>query len=295
LTPAPARRAAHVALALAAVIVAACVPADPDIDLSRDYPEETTMGVIQAAGEIVIGIPESAPPLGTLKAGDATGLSAELGAFVAATLGVEPRWVGGTNSDLITLTEIGSIDLAFVTNPLTEEIVKDHNFAHPYYIGHQRLLVRAGEDGSDRVKGPVCAALHPDVGVDLRDTHPALKIITVPRVDTCLKLLESGTARSATALDASLVRLKIALGNDWRIVGDQLSTVGLGAIVPPRLPTYQRFVSAALGRAERDEVWSEAHARLLEPHLGPSEPPPLSVEEAAALHPTLIEELQAGN
>lgn len=295
MTQTRARCAALLVGALAALSIAACVPADQDIDLRRDYPEETTMGVIQEAGALVVGIPANAPPLGKLKAGGrAEGLSVELGAFVAETLGVEPRWVGGTNSDLIELVEIGSIDLAFVTNPLTEEIVKENDFAHPYYIGHQRLLVRAGE-GSGALKGPVCAALHPDVGVDLTATNPALKILEVPRVDACLELLESGAARAATAVDASLVRLKLSLGNDWRIVGDELSTVGMGAIVPPRVPAYQRFVAAVLGRAEREEVWSDAYARLLAPHLGPSEPPPLSVEEAAALHPTLAEEQQAGD
>jgi len=289
-------RAAHVALALLALIVAACVPADQSIDLRRDYPEDTTMGIIQADGELVVGIPENAPPLGKLNAeGRADGLSVELGAFIAETLGVEPRWVGGTNSDLLALAEIGSIDLAFVTNPLTEEIVKEHNFAGPYYIGHQRLLVRAGEDSRGAAKGPVCAALNPDVATDLTATRPALKIIAVPRIESCLDLLESGAARAATAVDASLVRLEQALGDDWRIVGDELSTVGYGAVVPPRVPGYQRFVAAVLGRAEREEVWSDAYARLLQPHLGPSEPPPLSVEEAAALHPSLVTDQHSGS
>ena len=293
MTPARPRRVASFAVALFALIVAACVPADQDIDLRQNFPEDTTMGLIQEAGELVIGIPDDAPPLGNLKAGGrADGLSVELGAFMAETLGVEPRWVGGTNSDLIALTEIGSIDLAFVTNPLTEEIVKEHNFVGPYYVGHQRLLVRAG---TGDVEGPVCAAVHPDVGVNLTATRTALKTIAVPRVDACLELLESGTAGAATAVDTSLVRLKMELGNGWRIVGDELSTFGLGALVPPRVPGYQRFVAAVLGRAEREEVWSDAYARLLQPHLGPSEPPPLTVEEAAALHPTLAEGQETGS
>jgi ABC-type amino acid transport substrate-binding protein len=271
-------------------IVAACVPADDTIDLRRAYPEDTTMGLIQAEGEILIGIPENAPPLGALREGGrAEGLGPELGSFVADTLGVEPRWVTGTNSQLIALVEGGSLDLAFLTSPLTEVSVRAHNFAGPYYVGHQRLLTRGR-----RVKGPVCAALHPDVGVDLTATRPALKVLPVPRVEFCRDLLESGAAATATALDASLVRLKLALGDRWRITGDQLNTVGLGAVVPAGVPAYQRFVAAVLGRAERDEVWSHAYARLFEPHLGPSEPPPLTVEEAAALHPTLIEDQEEG-
>jgi glutamate transport system substrate-binding protein len=292
-----ARWAGRFAAAFVALIVAtACVGADPSIDLRRDYPEDTTMGIIQAEGELVVGIPENAPPLGKLSTeGGADGLSADLGAFVAETLGVEPRWVGGTNSDLIALAEIGSIDLAFVTNPLTEEIVKEHNFAGTFYIGHQRLLVQAGEGRPrEALRGPVCAAVNPDVGTDLTATKPALNVIAVPRIESCRDLLASGAARTATAVDASLVRLKQALGNGWMIVGDQLSTVGYGAVVPPRVPSYQRFVAAVLTLAEEEEVWSDAYARLLQPHLGPSEPPPLSVEEAAALHPTLEAKRQTG-
>jgi glutamate transport system substrate-binding protein len=270
----------------------ACVPADDTIDLRRDYPENTTMGLIQASGEILIGVPENAPPLGALKvSGGAEGLGPELGSFVADTLGVEPRWISGTNSQLVELVEDGSLDLAFVTTPLTEETVKVHNFAGPYFIGHQRLLVRVGQE---RIRGPVCAAVNPDVGVDLTATRPALKVLSVPRVELCRRMLESGVASAATALDSSLVRLKLELGKRWKIAGDQLNTVGLGAVVPAGVPAYQRFVAAALGRAERDEVWSKAYARLLEPYLGPSDPPPLTVEEAAALHPTLLEKQEKG-
>ena len=41
-------------------------------------------------------------------------------------------------------------------------------------------------------------------------------------------------------------------------------------------------------------MWSKAYARLLEPYLGPSDPPPLTVEEAAALHPMLLEKQEKG-
>ena len=281
------RRAALSTLLLVTTFLVSCVPPDAATDLRRDYPENTTMGLIQAAGEILIGVPENAAPLGSVsREGRAEGLGPELGSFIADTLQVTPRWVAGTNSQLIELVEGGSLDMAFVTNPLTEETVRAHNFAGPYYIGHQRLLVRAA-DG--RLQGPVCAALNPEVGVDLTVTRPALKVMSVPRIELCRGLLESGAAAAATALDSSLVRLKLELNKRWKITGDQLNTVGLGAVVPRGVSSFQRFVAAALSQAEQDEVWSRAYARLLKPYLGPSDPPPLTVEQAAALHPTLVE------
>jgi ABC-type amino acid transport substrate-binding protein len=291
------RRLAGAALAL---VVSACVPAEEDVDLSRRFPPETIMGAIQERGEIVIGIRANAAPLGSVEksSGRARGLSARLGNYLAQTLGVEARYVPGSSAGLIEMVEAGDADIAFVTAPLTERAVRGHSFADPYYIGHQRLLVPEGLDAASDLRGTtVCSAVDGITGVSLDRLEPSVQLLETDRVKKCIDWLRRGRADAATGMDSTLVSIKLALDRregpgKWKVEGPQLSTVGYAPVVPPGLPAYQNFVGAVLARAVGEGLWARAYEDLLAPHLGPSDPPDLSVEEAAALYPTAVEEVE---
>ncbi len=258
------------------------------------------MGAIQERGEIVIGIRANAGPLGSVEpsSGRARGLSARLGNYLARTLGVEARYVAGTSAGLIEMVEAGDADIAFVTAPLTERAVRGHSFADPYYIGHQRLLVPPGVDAVSDLRGAtVCSAADGATGVPLDRLQPSVRLLKTDRVKKCIDWLRRGRADAATGVDSTLVSIKLALDRrkspeKWRVEGPQLSTVGFAPAVPPGLPAYENYVGAVLARAVGDGLWARAYEDLLAPHLGPSDPPELSREEAAALYPTGGEEVR---
>jgi ABC-type amino acid transport substrate-binding protein len=283
-----------VALAAAAT---ACVPPEETVDLSRPFPPETIMGAIQEREEIVIGVRGNAPPLGSVDeaTGEARGLSVRLGGYLAKTLGVEARYVAGSSEELIEMVESGRADVAFSTAPVTESAARSHSFANPYYIGHQRLLVRKGAKGlSDLGGATVCSLDHGATGVPLDRLEPSVELLETDRTRDCIRWLRSGRARAATGVDSSLVSMKLALERQrgsrrWRVVGAQLTTVGFAPAVPPGVPAYKNYVDAVLAQASSEGLWSRAYGALLAPHLGHSDPPGLSLEEAAALHPTAKE------
>jgi ABC-type amino acid transport substrate-binding protein len=256
------------------------------------------MGAIQERGEIVIGIRANAPPLGSLESGRARGLSARLGNYLAQTLGVEARYVPGSSARLIEMVEAGGADIAFVTAPLTERAVRGHSFADPYYIGHQRLLVPEGQEAVADLRGTtVCSAVDDPTGVSLDRLEPSVQLLRTDRVKQCIDWLSRGRADAATAVDSTLVAIKLALdrregASRWRVEGPQLSTVGFAPVVPPGLPAYENFVGAVLARAVEEGLWARAYDDLLAPHLGPSDPPGLSLEEAAALYPETVDEAE---
>jgi glutamate transport system substrate-binding protein len=286
----------------AALILAlsACVPPEETVELSRPFPPETIMGAIQERGEIVIGIRANAAPLGSVEksSGRARGLSARLGEYLAQTLGVEARFVPGSSAHLIEMVESGDADIAFVTAPITERAVRGHSFADPYYIGHQRLLVPQGVEAVSDLRGTtVCSAVDDATGVSLDRLEPSVRLLATDRVKQCIDWLRRGRADAATAVDSTLVSIKLALDrregpSRWSVKGPQLSTVGFAPVVPPGLPAYENFVGAVLARAVVDGLWTRAYGDLLAPHLGPSDPPALSLEEAAALYPATVEEAE---
>lgn len=255
------------------------------------------MGAIQERGNIVIGIRANAAPLGSVakSSGRARGLTARLGNYLARKLGVEARYVPGSTARLIEMVEAGDADIAFVTAPLTERAVRGHSFADPYYIGHQRLLVPEGVEAVSDLRGTtVCSAVDDLTGVFLDRLDPSVRLLQTDRVKQCIDWLRRGRADAATAVDSTLVSIKLALDRRegtgrWRVEGPQLSTVGFAPVVPPGLPAYESFVGAVLTRAVTDGLWARAYEDLLAPHLGPSDPPELSREEAAALYPAPVD------
>jgi ABC-type amino acid transport substrate-binding protein len=225
------------------------------------------------------------------QSGRPRGLSVRLGNYLARTLGVEARYEPGSSAGLIEMVETGDADVAFVTAPLTEGVVRSHSFADPYYIGHQRLLVPEDRDTVSDLRGTtVCSAVDTITGVSLHRLEPSIKLLETDRVKKCIEWLRRGRADAATAVDSTLVSIKLELDRregpgKWSVEGPQLSTVGFAPVVPPGVPAYENFVGAVLAGAIRDRVWARAYQDLLAPHLGPSEAPALSVEEAAALYP----------
>src|SRR5688572_24680540 len=100
------------------VVVAACVDdeeeptggggAEPDAQVEQ-FPEDTTMGKIQAAGEIKIGVKYDVPPFGfkNPQTDNIEGFDVDLGQAIADKLGVEPNFVEAISDNRIPFLQDG--------------------------------------------------------------------------------------------------------------------------------------------------------------------------------------------
>jgi polar amino acid transport system substrate-binding protein len=277
-----------IASLLLALVASACIPPAPEQTLERTYNEATTMGQIQAAGSLRIGITSAAPPLGYARAhgGGPAGFTVTLGREVAATLDVRPEFLTDSPGALLDLIDSGKVDIAFPNLPLTEERVRAHSFTAPYLVTHQRLLVPATSEASsfrDLSGGSVCSAINETTQVPPGRLEPTVRVVSSDP-SGCLKLLRTGKVAAVTAAEVYLTWIRSELGGGGaRIVGDDLSTEGYGAAVTTG-GGWLPFVDAVLAAAESDGTWARAHERWIGP--SPDEPPQLSAEEAAALFPS---------
>jgi polar amino acid transport system substrate-binding protein len=282
---------------LPALVVAlaaqACVPPEPSNDrIVRYDPEQTAMGEIQESGEIVIGIPDDAPPFGFVDAatGDSAGFLRELGQDVAEALGVEVTVVADASGDLLALTDRGELDLAFPAIPVTEQRFRERGYTTPYFVAHQRLLVRP-ESRIERVDdlggATVCSYGDETTVVDLTNLNPAVEVIETGSIDACAAMLQDGRVAAITAPDLFLISLLQRLPTDYEIVGPQLNTEGYSGVVPLGRRGLAAFVDSVMSEAEVEGRWNEWYRTWIEPITGTSnvDPPQLEPEEAAALYP----------
>src|ERR687891_166778 len=117
------RLVAIATLALAALTLVAC-GGDDDDDENGDepaveveqFPANTTMGKIQEAGEIRIGVKYDVPPFGfnNPQTGEVEGFDVDLGTYIAERLGVEPVFREATTDNRIPLLVDGTIDLRLI-------------------------------------------------------------------------------------------------------------------------------------------------------------------------------------
>lgn len=280
------RRLVLVVLALAA---AACVPPPPDNDEFVTFDEETVMGEIQAAGTLVVGLPDD---VGDPWVEFVTPLAND----IAGSLRVDLELESHPNGELVRLVDAGRIDAAFPVLTLTEEVVRTHAFSDPIYVAHQRLAVPAGsgvETVSD-VDGEVCSPVDDSTGVELQELNETA--LTVPlepgNAAGCIPLVEDGLVSAVTAPDVLLAGIVAELGSDYEIVGDQLTTEPYGVALERGASAWVDYVNKVITEFDQEGRWAHAYEESLGELLGGElpAPPNMTLEEAAALFPADLPE-----
>ena len=106
------------------------------------------------AATLTIGISFDQPGLG-LKDGDTyTGFDVDTATYVAKALGVPTEnitWIEADPGNRESLLTSGEVDLVFSTYSITDERKQKVDFAGPYFVAHQDLLVRRNEE---EITGP---------------------------------------------------------------------------------------------------------------------------------------------
>ncbi|GII60670.1 glutamate-binding protein [Sphaerisporangium krabiense] len=134
-----ARRAAAVALAVAAVLPLAASCAAGTSVLDKDT--------------LVIGVKPDQPGLGVkVSPGKYRGFDIDVATYVARKLGKPVRFVDALSSQRERLLMDGAVDLIFASYSITPERKTKVAFGGPYYVAHQDTLVRTGQAGIDNVR-----------------------------------------------------------------------------------------------------------------------------------------------
>lgn len=283
------RRLLRTAPVLVALAAAACVPPLPDNDEFVSFDEETVMGEIQAAGTLVVGLPDD---VGQPWVRFAMPVAED----VADSLRVEIELETHPNDELVGLVDAGEIDIAFPVVTVTEELVRKHAFSDPIYVGHQRVLVPDDADVEtlDDLAGEVCSPIDDATGIELQELNP--EVVTVPLkpgdAAGCVPLLEDGLVTYATAPDVLLATIVDELGSGYEVAGDQLTTEPLAAALESGAQGWVDYVNKIITEYDQEGRWTAAYEEHLGPLLGGEtpEPPNMTLEEAAALFPADLAE-----
>ncbi|MGH2808014.1 MAG: substrate-binding periplasmic protein [Actinomycetota bacterium] len=306
---------------IALAVLVACVPPPVDDDSVTDFdPEETRAGKIQERGVLRVGVPdEPRPPFsfpvdpGTERPATASllyeGFVIDLTQEIADALGVEVEYVPASSDDLLRdadrqqpgtqlqTAEGQALDMGFALEPVTEALVRRFPMTHPYFVSHQRLLVRTGAGVADveNLAGKrACVSASPATGVEVPKLNPEAQVIDAIDGGECALLLQNGSVDVVTDNDVELMTIwAIVTGctqpcppsEELRLVGNEIATMAFAAVVQSGLG-WTTFVNATWAETDAEGRWLEYQRKWIEPYgIEVDEAPVMTIEEAAALYP----------
>jgi glutamate transport system substrate-binding protein len=293
------RLLAVLALVIGTLVVAGCGDDDDDDGGSgggggdqaaetKQYPANSTLGKIQEAGEITIGVKYDVPPFGfeNPQSGEIEGFDVDIGRYIAEELGVEPKFVEAISDNRIPFLERGTVDLILSTMTINQERDTEIDFSEPYYIAQGRILVPKGSDikGVEDLAGKrVCTALGSTYEETIREEAPDADLKLVDTYSECLELLQN-KAIDAISTDDVILTGMIIQDDTLEMVGDKLTTEPYGVGIKDGDKQMKTFVDGVLANVEEDGRWEDTYQEWVGQYLNKEQAPPeMTLQEALAL------------
>jgi len=231
-----------------------------------------TFDAMQARGGVIIGVKEDQPGLGYLDAatGDRTGFDIDIARWIAAELGfgeedIEYKAIASANREQAIVN--GEIDYYVGTYSITDSRKEQIDFAGPYFITGQGLLVRTdstiASDADLTADVTVCSATGSTPIQNIRDNYDA----DTREFDTyslCVEGLRQDQVDAVTTDEAILIGYAAQYPDEVKVVGEPFSVERYGVGLPKGDDALRGFINDLF---ENDpETWQ----RIFDANLGAS-------------------------
>jgi glutamate transport system substrate-binding protein len=196
-----------------------------------------TYDKIKSAGAIRIGVKEDQPGLGYLDAatGERTGFDIEIATWMAASLGIAKdkiQFKAIPSANRETALANGDVDLYVGTYSITDKRKKIVDFAGPYFITGQGLLVQKTNTTINSEKDldgkTVCSATGSTPIQNIKDNFPKVKTQEFDLYSKCVDTLKSGGVDAVTTDQAILLGFASQDPDNLKVVGQPFTVEKYG-------------------------------------------------------------------
>ncbi|MEV0303883.1 MULTISPECIES: glutamate ABC transporter substrate-binding protein [Streptomyces] len=227
--------------------------------------------------KIKIGIKYDQPGLG-LKTPDGsfTGFDVDVATYVAKELGYEAdqiEWVETKSADRENALARGDVKFIAATYSINDERAKKVDFAGPYLLAHQDLLVKSDSDISDATDlndKKLCSVTGSTSAQNVKkDFAPKAQLKQQPTYSECVAALQSGAVDALTTDDSILAGYasQDQHKGKFKLAGLKLSNENYGIGVKKGDTETVNKINDALEKMVSDKAWDKA----VEANFGPAE------------------------
>jgi glutamate transport system substrate-binding protein len=264
-------------------------PSTPEAEVEEqpEFPDGTTQARLAEQGTIRIGTKFDQPGLGNinLETDEPEGFDIEIGKIVAGKLGIEPddiEWVETVSANREAFIVSDRVDLVIATYTINDERKEQVDFAGPYYVAGQDLLVAEDDDsinGPDDLAGKrVCAATGSTPIQNIRENYPEAEPVEFDTYTECVDQLEAGQIDAVSTDDIILAGYAAdpKYEGKFRVVGETFSEEPYGIGLKKGDDQWRDFLNDTLEESYEDGGWEEAFdATLGASGVEAPEPPPV--------------------
>ncbi len=226
-------------------------------------------------GKLVVGIKFDQPGLG-LKNPDGTfsGFDVEVAKYVADKLGVQPENIEfkeSKSAEREGLIERGEVDYIVATYSITDARKEKVNFAGPYFIAAQDLLVKSDNTditGPESMAGKIlCSVTGSTSAQKVKDQYAAdVALQEYGTYTECVEALRSGAVDAVTTDNVILAGYAAQYPGELKVVGKGFSVENYGIGLKKGDVAGTAAINAAIASMIADGSWKQA----LEDTVGPS-------------------------
>ena len=230
---------------------------------------------------LTIGVKPDQPGLGLQdSAGQYTGFDIDVATYIAKKLGATKiNWVPTLSANREAFLQQGKVDMVVATYSVTAKRQKIVSFAGPYYVAHQDILVRAGDNSirsADDLKGKkVCSGQGSASGDRIEALYGSkVNLIRLPGYGDCVNQLLGGQVEAVTTDNTILAGFAAQPQNKGKlkVVGTFFSNEIYGVGLKKGDTQGVQAVDKALQDMFSDGSWKAALARDL-PQVPAGAPP----------------------
>ncbi len=252
---------------------------------AASFPADSTLGQIQAKGELTCGVKFDVIAFGFRNptSGEVEGFDADLCREIAAALGVEPKFVEAISANRIPFLLEDRVDLVISTMTRNEERLQQIDFSKIYYLAGQRILVKSDSDYQsidDLVAAgvPVCSGQGSTSEANLREAGVTEdNLVLFGTYTEAAAALVDGRCDAVSTDDSILFGLA-AQNEGLEVRGERFTEEPLGIGIKKGKEDLVEFVNDVLEAMAEDGRWAALYDKHIKPYTGEEAPePPLDM------------------
>ena len=285
------------AMVLVMAVVAAACGSDDEPTVSGGggqptaptFPAGSTMANIQSKGKLVVGTKFDQPGLGVKNPTNnkLTGFDTDIARLIAVAI------FGGTVDDIDSkiewkeaptpqrqlLIQNGTVDLIVATYTINDERKTQIDFAGPYFIAGQDIMVKATDTSIKTVTDlngkKVCSVLDSTPAKRVREKAPQADLIEFASYALCKDELLNGRV-AAVSTDNIILLGFVDANPTLKLVGNRFSDEPYGIGLEKGDSAFRDFVNNRLEQIYQNGEWAKAFdANLKKYGLATPTPPPV--------------------
>lgn len=277
------RAARLLALGMGLVLLAAACGGDDDdtgtIDDGDDEMEDvdptfdagTTMARIQAEGTLTVGVKFDQPGFGLTNptTGEVEGFDVEIAEIIADAIGddVEIEFVEAVSKNREPFLQNGTVDIVVATYTINDTRKQVVDFAGPYFIAQQDLMVSADDDSITSVEDlegkRVCTVKGSTSATNVEAAAPGAQITLLDTYSQCAEGLGDGRYDAVTTDNTILAGLVQASNGAYKLVEAPFSDEPYGIGLPKGDDAFREFLNDVLEESFGNGDWAEAFEETL--------------------------------